>query len=173
MQDSHNNLVAATMARWISWAFRDKSADILSNLRKIEEEYSPEGDGPELAHIFAFLDITITLMWILSWYLRRMLYPRDPQLSSGQPTKEDVVREIKLLRESCRDYIPSWMGGFQSHVPELMMRDQEQIEEIVRDLVPLLFSADELVCLQSWLENERQAAAVVAILRVHGFLGPN
>ncbi len=171
MQDSHNDLVIATMTSWVSWVLRTNSRKVLADINKMTEH--AEGVDPELARVFAFFDIAMAVAWNLSWCLRPTLRPHDAQLPSSQPTKEEVIRETKLLQESCLDCVTAWVSGFQSHVPILMIWNQEGIKRIVKDLLPLLFSADELAYLQSQLENARQAAAFVAILRVQGFLGPN
>ena len=168
MRDSHNDLVVAIMTSLVSRALKSNGEKVLADIHRMTE--GAEGVDSVLVRVFAFFDITMALAWNVSWCLRLALHPRDPQSPFPEPTEEEVIKEIKLLQESCRDRVGAWVNGFQSHVPKLMIRNQEGVKRIVKDLLPLLFSADDLTHLQLYLENAGQAAAFAALLRAQGFL---
>ena len=129
MGDSHNNLVAATMARWISWALRVNSEKALSDIQKIAE--GVEGIHPELVRAFVFFDITIALAWNLSWRLRPTLHPHDAQLPSPQPTKEeleDIQSFVKQLEKFCQDNVDGGCIDREEKIPKEVFDGLRKLE---------------------------------------------
>ena len=171
MAENHPDLAVEAMTNWMCWALRKSRASVLTDISNLTEPTPLPNDVPqELARVFCFVDIMIGLACGAVSRIRLELNPNHIKPSPAESVSEAEINEMEFVRTRCADKVYTWTKGLRSHVPKLMIRDRRQIGNIMKDLLPELFSEKELTDLRSQLQDAQRAAVLVAVLQVHGFL---
>ena len=68
-------------------------------------------------------------------------------------------------------HLVTWVQGFRSSNPRLLCREREPILQMIRDLLPYLFSEGDINCLNGWVKVQDLSITIVTLAELSARLG--
>jgi hypothetical protein len=161
MAPEYSDLLADVIATRMRQLFRGRRNELQQRIKEMVQGYREKNDpridllADHNLRVCAFLEHTIYMAGMLCCWVRHdYLYP-DMDIIAAYDAASMQVEELWETKW------PDWVKGFRSSIVLRMVEDRKAMKKVVKDVLPLLLTPEEMLTLRDIANARDQVLALI------------